>query len=285
MQPVSPVCLASLVYPSHLRWVKADLHIHTSEDPMDEIDYSALELVERAHALGFRVLAVTLHDEVFDDPAVFARAKALGVLLIPAAEMRIEGADVVLLNIERTEAAKLRTFDDLRALRAVRGETLLTFAPHPFYRVGGSIGKRIVNHLDCFDAIEHCHFHIPFFNPNKPAAELAHRSGKPLLATSDTHRWKFFGRNYSLLGLEDSEASAPDMGSVFSALRAHRIQRVTPNGGWTRFLALLVFLFVVHPILTRLPGSKRVRARRSGGKLVANEEATQKTTSESPPET
>ena len=246
-----------------LDWVKADLHIHTSEDPMDEIDYSARELVERAQTMGFRVLAITLHDKVFEDPQVFARAEALGVLLIPAAELRIEGADVVLLNLSRAEADRLHSFDDLRELRASRGDTLLTFAPHPFYRVGGSIGRRIEQYLDCFDAIEHCHFHVPFLNPNKPAARLAERTGKPLLATSDTHRWKFFGQHYSRLGLEGERTSTPTTGAVFSAIRSHRLQLVTPTGGWGRFVALLAFLFVVHPILTSLPGSKRMQARRS----------------------
>ena len=270
MLPVPSASLALSVDHPALHWVKADLHIHTSEDPMDEIDYSALELVERAAALGFRVLAITLHDKVFDDPTVFARAEELGVRLISAAELRVEGADVVILNLTHEEAAEIRTFEDLRALRAARGETLLTFAPHPFYRVGGSIGGRIEQCLDCFDAIEHCHFHVPFFNPNKRAAELARRSGKPLLATSDTHRWKFFGENYSKLGMESSDDALPSVSSVFSAIRAHRIQPITPTGGWPRFVALLIFLFVVHPVLTWLPGSKRVQARRSGKMSTAN---------------
>ena len=47
-------------------WIKLDLHIHTLEDPKDALDYSAHELLERARALGFRVLAITLHDAVFD---------------------------------------------------------------------------------------------------------------------------------------------------------------------------------------------------------------------------
>ena len=204
MLPVSPPVPDKLPDDHAFHWVKADLHIHTSEDPMDEIDYSATELVERAQKLGFRVLAVTLHDAVFDDLLVFAQAQALGILLISAAELRIDGADVVLLNISRVEAAGLRSFEDLRRLRAARGKTLLTFAPHPFYRLGGSIGHRIETYLDCFDAIEHCHFHVPFLNPNKIAVRLARRVGKPVLATSDTHRWKFFGENYSRLGLADT---------------------------------------------------------------------------------
>ena len=69
--------------------IKLDLHIHTLDDPKDKLDYSAHELLARARRLGFSALAITLHDEVFDRPKVFADAQRLGILLIPAAEMRI----------------------------------------------------------------------------------------------------------------------------------------------------------------------------------------------------
>src|SRR3954463_11010247 len=177
--------------------MKFDLHIHTLDDPKDIIDYSAHQLLERARALGFRVLAITLHDAVFDRPEVFADAAAMGILLIPAAEMRLEGADVILLNIAADEAASLRTFDDLAALRAARGRSLFTIAPHPFYVLGGSIGERLIERIDLFDAIELCHFWSRWFNPNKRAVEIADRFQKPLIATSDAHRLHAFGSNYT----------------------------------------------------------------------------------------
>src|SRR3977135_3580971 len=113
-------------------WIKLDLHIHTLDDPKDALDYSAHELLARARALGFRVLAITLHDAVFDRAEVFADAASMGILLIPAAEMRLEGADVILLNVAPGEITSLRTLDDLAALRARRGQSLFTHAPHPF---------------------------------------------------------------------------------------------------------------------------------------------------------
>src|ERR1043166_405681 len=67
-------------------WMKVDLHIHTLEDPKDVIDYSAHQLLARAKALGFGVLAITLHDAVFDRAEVFADAASMGILLIPAIE-------------------------------------------------------------------------------------------------------------------------------------------------------------------------------------------------------
>ena len=82
----------------------------------------------------------------------------------------------------------LRTFDDVRQLRSRRAETLFTIAPHPLYLLGGSIGKRLLDQIDCFDAIELCHFHKGFFNPNRRAMKVAEKFGKPLVATSDAHQ-------------------------------------------------------------------------------------------------
>src|SRR6266849_7444191 len=119
-------------------WVKLDLHIHTLDDPKDAVDYSAHQLLERARSLGFRVLAITLHDAVFDRQEVFADAAAMGILLIPAAEVRLCGADVIVLNVTAGEIAALKSFDDLRQLRARRGMSIFAIAPHPFYVLGGS---------------------------------------------------------------------------------------------------------------------------------------------------
>src|SRR5438045_5094565 len=164
--------------------IKLDLHIHTLDDPKDKLDYSARELLARAGRLGFGVLAITLHDAVFDHAEIFAAAERLGILLIPAAEMRIEGADIILLNVRAEEVTGLTSFQDVRALRTERGQSLFTIAPHPFYILGGSIGKRLIEEIDCFDAIELCHFHKGVFNPNRQAVRMAERFGKPLIATS-----------------------------------------------------------------------------------------------------
>src|ERR687887_483923 len=99
-------------------WIKIDLHIHTLDDPKDAVDFSAHQLLERARSLGFRVLAITLHDAVFDRKEVFADAAAMGILVIPAAEMRLHGADVIVLNVTAEEIAEVKNFDDLRRLRS-----------------------------------------------------------------------------------------------------------------------------------------------------------------------
>ncbi len=234
-------------------WIKIDLHIHTLDDPKDAVDYSAHQLLERAQALGFRVLAITLHDAVFDRREVFADAAAMGILLIPAAEMRLHGADVIVLNVNAEEMAQLRSFDDLRRLRARRGSSIFTIAPHPFYRLGGSIGSRLLQEIDCFDAIEYCHFHVGLFNPNRRAEGVASRFEKPLIATSDAHRLHAFGRHYTSVPMP----SALTIENIFTALRSGPLRLTSPACSFTDLMSAIYFVFLAHPLRVRRKFAKR----------------------------
>jgi predicted metal-dependent phosphoesterase TrpH len=225
-------------------WIKLDLHIHTLEDPKDKLDYSARELLARARRLGFNVLAITLHDAVFDPPEILEAAARLGILLIPAAEMRIEGADIILLNVGWRDVEGLRNFADLRRLRARRGESLFTIAPHPFYLLGGSIGKRLLAEIDCFDAIECCHFHKGIFNPNRRAALVAQQFGKPFLATSDAHRLSAFGHHYTSVP-RPAELTAE---AVFAQLRAESLRIHSPPATISEILSTFYFVVIKHPL-------------------------------------
>jgi predicted metal-dependent phosphoesterase TrpH len=228
-------------------WVKIDLHIHTLEDPKDAVDYSAHQLLERAKSLGFGVLAITLHDAVFDRKEVFADAAAMGILLIPAAEVRLLGADVIVLNLTSEEVARLKNFDDLRQLRAQRGSSIFTIAPHPFYVLGGSIGARLVREIDCFDAIELCHFHIGLFNPNWRAKRVASRFGKPLIATSDAHRLHAFGQHYTSI----PRPRALTVESVLAALRNGPLRLTSPPCSFSDLMSAIYFVFFTHPFRVR----------------------------------
>src|SRR5437867_4598600 len=228
-------------------WVKVDLHIHTLDDPKDAVDYSAHELLERARALGFRILAITLHDAVFDRQEVFADAAAMGILLISAAEVRLCGADVIILNVTGEEIAALKNFDDLRRLRARRGNSIFTIAPHPFYVFGSSIGSRLLTEIDCFDVIELCHFHKGLFNLNRRAEKVAARFGKPLIATSDAHRLHAFGNHYTSIPMPPELT----VENVFTALRAGPVILTSPPCGFAELLSAVYFLFLAHPFRRR----------------------------------
>ena len=241
------------------QWIKIDLHIHTLDDPKDAVDYSAHQLLERARALGFRTLAITLHDAVFDRTEVFADAASMGILLIPAAEMRLHGADVIVLNVSAEEMAELKSFDDLRQLRARRGSSIFTIAPHPFYMFGGSIGSRLLQEIDCFDAIEFCHFHVGLFNPNRRAKRVASRFGKPLIATSDAHRLRAFGHHYTSIPMP----SVLTAENVFAALRSGSLRLTSPACSFTDLVSAIYFVFLAHPFRVRrkLAASKRQSSR------------------------
>jgi predicted metal-dependent phosphoesterase TrpH len=228
-------------------WIKLDLHIHTLDDPKDKIDYSAHELLERARMLGFRVLAITLHDAVFDRPEVFADAAEMGILLIPAAEVRIQGADVVLLNVQGEEAAGVRNFDDLRKLRTERGDSLFVFAPHPFYVLGASIGNRLLEEMDSFDGIEWCHFYKGWFNPNLRAQRVARQYGKVLVATSDAHRLHAFGRHFTSI----PRPRELTVENVLHALRTGPVRLTSPPSSILEIADAVYFLFIKHPLKRR----------------------------------
>lgn len=235
-------------------WVKTDLHIHTIDDTKDVLDYSAHQLLERAKQCGIEVLAITLHDSVFNCAETFAEAAAMGILLISAAEMRLGGADIVLLNVQPDEAESLRNFDDVRRLRAARGDSLFTFAPHPFFVIGGSIGgERLIANIDCFDAIEVCHFHKGWFDRNRPARKVAAQFGKPLLATSDAHQLSAFGSHYT--SIPRPAQLTPE--SVFTGLRSGRARLTSPPATFADLLGTMWFIFVQHPMQRRQRGALR----------------------------
>jgi predicted metal-dependent phosphoesterase TrpH len=229
-------------------WMKIDLHIHTLDDPRDHLDYTAQQLLERARDLGFGALAITLHDKVFDCAQVYAGAAEMGILLIPAAEMRLEGADVVLLNAQPNDIVDLHTFADLRALRARRGESLFCFAPHPFFVLGASIGESLFTEMDCFDGIEICHFHKGWFDLNRRARKVAGDFRKPLLATSDAHRLDAFGGHYTSI----RRPAELTVEAVLRELRSSRVRLTSPSSSWSDLLSVFYFVFIKHPLRKRL---------------------------------
>jgi predicted metal-dependent phosphoesterase TrpH len=220
--------------------IKIDLHMHTGEDPKDGIAYPATTLIDKAAALGFAAIAITLHRQVLEDPRVFDYARDKGVLLIPAVEWTIHGRDVLLYNITQRDAETLHSFDDLRAYRQRRGDDLLVVAPHPHYPVGHSLGKELQRNLDVFDAIEHAQIHLPWYNPNQSAVALARQHKIPVIANSDSHALWMFGRHYTWA---DAEPTIP---SIFRAIREGRVEIVSPPVTVWECCRMLLFDPVLH---------------------------------------
>ena len=225
--------------------IKVDLHLHTGEDPEDGLPYPATRLLDKAAREGFGAIAITLHGRVLEDARVFEYARHRGVLLIPAVEWRVAGADVLLFGaVSQRDVARVRTWDDLRAFRRERGPALLTIAPHPYYPVGQSLQRAVEQQLDLFDAIECAQLHLPWLNFNKRALDLARQHGKPVVANSDAHHLWMFGRHYTWV------AAAPTTAAIFAAIRAGQCQWVSPPVTvWE-----CVKMFVTDPLWERRPG-------------------------------
>src|SRR5438067_11639226 len=132
--------------------LKADLHIHTADDPVDRIPHTTTDVIDRAAALGYQALAITLHERQLDLAALDSYARERGIVLIPGVERTIERKHVLLINF-RHGAEDIRTFADLARLKA--RERGLVIAPHPFFPTSSCLRGQLDRHADLFDAVEY----------------------------------------------------------------------------------------------------------------------------------
>lgn len=177
--------------------LKVDFHTHTSDDPLDFIPYTAAELVDRASALGFDALAITLHDRQRDVHDVAAYARARGVVLIRGVERTIQGRHVLLLNFP-SAAESIENFDELATLKAKHPDSLVV-APHPFYPASSCLGSLLDRHESLFDAVELNAFYTSSVDFNRAAVRWAQTHRKPIVGNSDAHRLSLVGTTCSLV--------------------------------------------------------------------------------------
>jgi len=196
--------------------LKADLHLHTAEDPCDRIRYTAKEIISKAAEEGFDVLSITNHHIMTFGPELSSYARERGILLIPGVEATIRRRHVLLLNPPPGKICS--DFSHLSKLR--RPETLIV-APHPYFPGTYSLNGHLLKHRSLFDALEYCHFYSPRINFNQKAIEVCQSHGFPLIGNSDAHFLSQFGTTYSLIYAEKN------LESIFKAIRENRIEVVT----------------------------------------------------------
>jgi len=199
--------------------LKADLHLHTGDDPLDSILHSGTDVVDRAAKLGFHALAFTLHDAQFDDLDLTAYARERGIVLIPGVERTIGGRHVLLLNFPLAAVERVRSLDDLPRLRS-SGDGLIV-APHPFFPDRTCLGGALDAHAGAFDAVEWSYFWTRALNFNARAARWAAAHGKPVVGNSDLHDLRQLGRTYTVI---DAPA---DPAAICDAVRAGRVRLCT----------------------------------------------------------
>ena len=206
--------------------LKVELHTHTADDPIDRIPHTTFELIDRAVALGYDALAVTLHERQLDLRHVAPYAADRGLLLIPGVERTIEGKHVLLLNFE-TGAEDVRTFSDLARLKS--RQPGLVIAPHPFFPSSVCLRADLERHAGLFDAVERNAMFTRSVDFNRRAERWAEQNGKPVVGNCDVHRLAQLGTTYSLV---DAPADAErDLRGGGGGTRAGREPATRVGGG------------------------------------------------------
>lgn len=244
--------------------MKVELHTHTADDPADRIPHSTTELIDRAAALGYGALAITLHDRQLDLEPWARHAAERNVVLIPGIERTIEGRHVLLINFSsRSEAVD--SFEDLADLK--HQERGLVIAPHPFFPSPSCLGRRLMDrHAALFDAVEYNAMFTRGMNFNRPAERWARLHGKPLVGNGDVHRLQQLGTTYSIVD------APPEPEAICNAIRAGRLQVKVRPLSWRMTASLLTELMVVEPVRGALipnsqPPSLSQRPKDSGQHL------------------
>lgn len=108
------------------------------------------ELVEEAHRLGIRSLALTDRDGVYGLVRAYKRARELGVHLIAGAEVSIDdGTHILLLAMDRGGYANLCRLLSVGRLRCIKGTSQVTWGEVCAHAEGlialwGGVGSRIL---------------------------------------------------------------------------------------------------------------------------------------------
>ena len=194
--------------------LKTELHAHTADDPLDNISHTAHDLIDRAAALGYQALAITLHDRRLDPEPLAPYAADRGVVLIPGIERTIEGRHVLLINFSRA-AEQVSSFEDVARLKA--SEPGLVVAPHPFFPGGTCLGRLLDRHADLFDAVERNAMFTRALDFNRAAERWAADHAKPVVGNGDIHRLYQLGSCYSLVD------ARPDADAICEAVRNGRV--------------------------------------------------------------
>jgi predicted metal-dependent phosphoesterase TrpH len=221
--------------------LKVELHTHTIDDYVDRIPHTAIELIDRAAALAYRALAITLHDRQLDVRPLQPYAAERGIVLIPGIERSIHGRHVLLINFS-ARSEDVRTFEDLAQLK--RREPGLVVAPHPYFPATSCLMGYLDRYADLFDAVEYNAMFTASLNFNRRAERWAAAHNKPLVGNCDVHRLEQLGTTYSLI---DAEADAD---AICAAVKDARVEVRSRPLSWPEAVrimkSMLLSDFVSH---------------------------------------
>ena len=199
------------------RVLKVELHAHTAQDPCDYVPHSVRDLIDRASALGYGALAITLHDRHYDPARRIGLAQARGLLLIQV--------------IERTICRQARAANQFPA--GIGGGCDLRRSPCPEAAVSPRTGDRAARLLPDRERDER---HGAACRPHRrgrgefrvhvlarfqrPRGAMGEGAGKPVVGNTDLHLLDQMGTTYTLVDVPDGA----DADTICEADRAGRVE-------------------------------------------------------------
>jgi len=222
---------------------KVQLHTHTKSDPEDCLFHHDKELIDRAAAHQYDVLAITCHNKIAHTKELADYADKKGILLIPGIEKSILKKHILIIN-PSNEITDVKNFDDLREYKKAHSESLI-IAPHPFHPIPYSLKGHFEPNIDLFDAIEWSSFYTPLLNFNSKAMEKADIYKLPLVGTSDNHALKYLNYTFSYVFAPEKNAD-----SIIEAIKKGHLKIKTQPMSF-------ISLFMMTARLTALEEMKR----------------------------
>ena len=182
--------------------IKIDLHTHSKEDPLDKMNYSIYDLIDKAVEMKFDAIAITHHNTYFSKHKEYYEktkeyAKQKDLIIIPGIETTIENKHVLIYNSKR-DIEKIKTFSELREYKK-QNPNILIIAPHPFHHTSFCLKNKLIENIDLFDAIELSSFYSKTIKLNEKAISIAKQFNKPLVGNGDIHLLKTMGKTYTLV--------------------------------------------------------------------------------------
>jgi predicted metal-dependent phosphoesterase TrpH len=243
-------------------FLKSELHVHTHEDLYDFwlVKYSAKDLIRLAAKQKYEALSITNHSRVFFNESLRSFAKKKGILLIPGAEPRIEGKDVIVINATNDELRRIKKLKDMEKIQ----DSALIIAPHPYFLMGNCLEDKLVKYIDRFHAIEFSHFYTrallnPFFKfiaGNAKALAVAEKYNKPVVGTSDAHKLYEFGHTYTMVN------SAKRKDDIIDAVKRNRIKMVTEPMPMHLYFKRMFGAIIKEGIMERMILKKKIAKKR-----------------------
>ena len=205
--------------------LKTNLHFHTNEnkDPK-AVRYTFYQGIDVAAKLGFRVIGLTCFQHYAYRSVYGQYARQRGITVIPGIEQVIEKTHVIILNCNQ-DIENVSTFAELRKYKQ-KYPQIFILAPQPFFgifnKLFGCLGKKLIQYIDLFDAIEWSWYYTKQINFNKRARQVAQQYNLPLIATSDTHFLEHLNLSYTIV-----DSPSQEIDDILSSIKEKKIANVS----------------------------------------------------------